>query len=100
MFRLSRFKALEADWASRQGWLATQPAWLEPRSTPPFDVLPIPKLGKGERAAIALAQEVHAALLLIGDRAGAAAARALGLKVTGTLGVLARAAAQGLSRRA
>jgi predicted nucleic acid-binding protein len=46
----------------------------------------------GERAVIALARESGAALLLIDDRAGVAAARAQKLPVIGTLGVLVRAA--------
>jgi len=31
-------------------WLAAHPAWLEPRPTPPEASLPLPQLGKGERA--------------------------------------------------
>jgi predicted nucleic acid-binding protein len=46
----------------------------------------------GERAVIALARETGAALTLMDDRAGVAAARAQGLHVIGTLGVLVRAA--------
>ena len=46
----------------------------------------------GERAVIALARESGAALILMDDRAGVAAARAQGLSVIGTLGVLVRAA--------
>ena len=45
--------------------------------------------------AIALAMEHHAELLLIDERDGAIAARERGLTVTGTLGVLDRAAALG-----
>jgi predicted nucleic acid-binding protein len=73
-------------------WLASHPAWLEPRVTPPETSLPLPQLGKGERAAIALAQTVRADLLLMDDRAGVVAARALGVRVMGTLGVLDLAA--------
>ncbi len=46
----------------------------------------------GERAAIELAQAAGATLLLIDDHA----ARAMGLKTIGTLGILARAAQLGL----
>lgn len=77
-------------------WLATRPLWLVARPTPPVAGLPLPKLGDGERAAIALAREVGAALLLTDDRAAAAAARAAGFEATGTLGVLVRAAAEDL----
>ena len=51
-------------------------------------------LGAGEREAIALAQETRADALLIDEEEGRRAARAL--TVTGTLGVLERAAARGL----
>lgn len=79
-----------------RAWLETNPAWLEQRTTPPIATLPLPKLGDGERAAIALARSVGAALLLIDDRTGVAAARAHGLEATGTLGVLELAAIGGL----
>jgi predicted nucleic acid-binding protein len=79
-----------------RAWLGTNPAWLERRATPPVATLPLPKLGDGERAAIALAVAVGAALVLIDDRAGVAAARVQGLQATGTLGVLELAAIGGL----
>jgi hypothetical protein len=44
----------------------------------------------GEAEAIALALEVEASALLIDERAGRAAAAALGLAVVGTLGILLR----------
>lgn len=49
-------------------------------------------LDAGEEAAIALAVELHADLMLMDDEEGVIAARAKGLEVTGTLGVLSRAA--------
>jgi predicted nucleic acid-binding protein len=49
-------------------------------------------LDAGEEDAIALALELHADLLLMDDEEGATAARAKGLEVTGTLGILRRAA--------
>jgi predicted nucleic acid-binding protein len=55
-----------------------------------------PRLGEGERAAIALAHAIGATLILMDDRAGVAAARSHGLEATGTLGVLVRAASQNL----
>lgn len=79
-----------------RAWLATAPAWLERRANAPAaEGLP-PQLGAGERAAIGLAQAIGDALLLIDDRAGINAARARGVKSTGTLGVLAQAAQMGL----
>ena len=53
-------------------------------------------LDDGERAVIALAATLSADLLLMDDRAGVALARSLGFAVTGTLGLLARAAKRGL----
>ena len=46
------------------------------------------RLDPGERASIALVRTLGAGLLLIDDRAGAAAARELGFRVAGTIGVL------------
>ena len=79
-----------------RAWLATNPAWLEPQPTSPLAALPFPNLGDGERAAIALAQAAHAALVLMDDREGIAMVRAQGLQATGTLGVLELAAMSGL----
>ena len=56
----------------------------------------MPKLDAGEQAAIALAVQLKATLLLIDDRAGVRAALAQGLEVVGTLGILDRAARIGL----
>lgn len=53
-------------------------------------------LDSGEQEAIALALRLQADLTLLDDRAGVAAARARGLMVTGTLGLLVRGAQRGL----
>jgi predicted nucleic acid-binding protein len=53
-------------------------------------------LDLGERAAIALAETVHADLLLIDEAAGRAEAKRRQLRVTGTLGVRRTGAEQGL----
>lgn len=50
----------------------------------------------GEREAISLALELHATLLLIDEADGRKAALKRGLAATGTVGVLERAAEQGL----
>src|SRR5438128_4470165 len=47
-------------------WAKNPPAWLEVRS--PQETPHFPGLGPGESAAIALAQQEHAAALLIGIR--------------------------------
>ncbi len=71
-------------------WASAPPGWLEVRT--PAKVVSLSRLGPGEMEAIALAQELSADALLLDDRDGVAAARRLGLFVTGTLGVLEMAA--------
>ncbi|MBN8492944.1 MAG: DUF3368 domain-containing protein [Burkholderiales bacterium] len=61
----------------------------------PAPTTPLPGLQPGESAAIARALEIGAALLM-DERAGRAHAMALGLVVTGTVGVLVRARRHGL----
>ena len=79
-----------------RGWATEPPPWFTVRPDP-ADPIPVPRrLDAGERAAIALAQALGAELLLIDDRAGVAAARERGFRVTGTLGLLVEAARQGL----
>ena len=58
------------------------------------------RLDLGERAAIALAETMHADPLLIDEAAGRAEAKRRYLRVTGTLGVLRSGAEQGLVKRA
>lgn len=70
-----------------QRWIADFPAWLEIAQTPAVTLST--GLHKGEAAAIALAAAMHADLLLIDDRRGIRAAKQQGLRVTGTLGLLA-----------
>ncbi len=53
-------------------------------------------LGDGESEAIALAQELHADVLLMDEKLGRAAARGLGLRVTGLIGVLIEAKKSGI----
>lgn len=48
-------------------------------------------LDSGEAAAIALAEELRAAIILVDDSAGRALAEHLGIKRTGTLGIITRA---------
>jgi predicted nucleic acid-binding protein len=55
-----------------------------------------PDLDRGERAALALASDVAADLVLIDDAAGRREAKALGLRIMGSLGILRLAAEQGL----
>ena len=83
--------------AAVQDWASALPSWVEVRQ-----VLNLPddaafrSLGEGERAAIALALSIHADLVLIDERKGTQVAMNRGLEVTGTLGILQRAARRGL----
>lgn len=67
-------------------WLAKGPVWLEVRA--PTSAIAFGPRGKGEREAIALAKELGADLLLADDRAARNAAATLGIRTTGTLGIL------------
>ena len=64
--------------------------------TPDAVALITDDLDLGERAAIALAETMHADLLLIDEAAGRTEAKRRQLRVTGTLGVLRSGAEQGL----
>lgn len=77
-------------------WLAAPPDWLDIRVTE--SALGPPTLHPGERETIALARTLQADLVLLDEKKGRAAARSQGLRVVGTLGVLAQAAAQDLIR--
>jgi predicted nucleic acid-binding protein len=84
--------------ATVRAWATSSPAWLEIRPNPAAarNITPSRTLEDGERAAIALAREIGADLVLMDDRDGVAFARSQGLAVTGTLGVLDLAARRGL----
>ncbi len=74
------------------------PEWIVERAlTHPIDrrVLAA-RLDPGEREAIALALELGAGRLLLDDRAGRRLARALGLRIAGTAGLLLTAKRAGL----
>ncbi len=78
-------------------WISASPAWVEIRSpTSALDIDLMPGLGPGEAAAITLATELHADVLLMDDRRAVAAALQRGFAVIGTLGLLARAAKNGI----
>jgi predicted nucleic acid-binding protein len=83
--------------ATVRRWAETVPSWLTVVPSPSVQDADLRILDAGERAAIALAMETHPDLLLIDERAGVAVARARGLAVTGTLGLLERAANRGLT---
>jgi predicted nucleic acid-binding protein len=80
--------------AKVRAWLDSIPAWLKIES--PAKIEPIEALHIGETSALALARERKADLVLIDERAGTAVARALGIGVIGTLGILIEAGIEGL----
>ena len=75
-------------------WAATLPDWAAVQMPKSLNL----KLNvdAGELEAISLAQEIHAAAILMDDRAGRTAAVHCGLAVVGTIGLLEQAAACGL----
>jgi len=77
-------------------WIVNHPPWLEVRSIAVTLDTGQSALDEGECEALALAEEVGADLLLIDDRQGRREAKRRNLRVIGTLGVLAEAAAEGL----
>lgn len=73
-----------------QQWMKSLPAWVIVKK--PTSVDPALNVDAGEREAICLAREIHAAAVLMDDRAGRLAAAQCGLPVIGTLGLLELAA--------
>jgi predicted nucleic acid-binding protein len=80
-----------------RAWVANLPTWCAVRRPASLgEAETLAHLGAGEREAILLAQELRADFLLIDEEDGRQAARSRALTVTGTLGVLERAAERGL----
>jgi predicted nucleic acid-binding protein len=82
---------------SVQAWADSLPPWAEIREVADTSVdAELRLLGPGERVALILALSIRADLVLIDERKGTRAALDRGLEVTGTLGILQRAARRGL----
>lgn len=82
-----------------RNWIEASPHWLSVRSIRTEGgergENPLQSLDPGEREAILLASREDARLLLIDERAGRKIARARGLELTGTIGVLGAAVKNG-----
>jgi len=74
-------------------FLVEAPGWLEVRPSPEIDAT-LRQLDSGEREVIALALSTKADSVLLDERKGRQAAGERGLRVSGTLGVIRRAADQ------
>ncbi|MEO1354063.1 MAG: DUF3368 domain-containing protein [Cyanobacteria bacterium J06635_15] len=77
---------------SVQAWVATPPNWLNIQTINRSSDAAVDLLDPGERAAILLAQELKANLLLLDDMKARLIAAERGLTITGTLGILDQAA--------
>jgi predicted nucleic acid-binding protein len=75
-------------------WASAPPAWVSVQ-TPAASPRLSSSLHRGEMDAIAVAEELHAGLILMDDAAGVRYALELGLTITSTLGVLVEAAQNG-----
>ena len=77
-------------------WAQNLPVWVEVRQTHLTSNALLDILDAGEKEAILLAQELAADLLLVDDRQARQAAVSLGVAITGTIGILDKAAQTGL----
>lgn len=76
-------------------WIATPPQWLT-ISDPQVTLPPTKGVHAGELAAVSLALEFHASLLLVDDLSARQFAKRHQVSILGTLGLLARAAKEKL----
>lgn len=78
-----------------RNWMRNYPEWLEIRNVPVLSS-GLLELDAGEAAAISLAESESDVLLLIDEKAGRLEATRRGIPNTGTLGVLRKAAMDGV----
>ena len=92
------FNELSATGASEKVrlWVKELPFWIEVKQTVLIPDSSLDILDAGEKEAIMLAQEISADLLLVDDWQARLAAINLGIRITGTLGILDRAARENL----
>jgi predicted nucleic acid-binding protein len=79
-----------------RAWANSPPSWLKVLPVTTSDDPAFQSLDEGEKSALTLGMDLGADLILIDDRKGAAAGRRKGFEITGTLGLLTRAAQRGL----
>ncbi len=79
-----------------RSWIASPPAWLEIHAAFPQSGADLVRLHKGEQEAIVLAGHLKADLVLLDDKKARRVAQDRGLNVVGLLGVIDRAADEGL----
>lgn len=92
------FEELQAVGASAKvrEWVRNLPEWIEIKQTSLSADAALDILDAGEREAIMLAQEFSADLLLVDDKQARQAAVDLGIAITGTIGILDKAARESL----
>ncbi|MGB8701723.1 MAG: DUF3368 domain-containing protein [Thermosynechococcaceae cyanobacterium] len=78
-----------------QQWIQQPPDWLDIGIVELPTNLDLIRLDPGERAAIQLALQIQADLLIVDDKPARQAAAVLGIKITGLLGILDEAATLG-----
>jgi predicted nucleic acid-binding protein len=82
--------------AKVQAWIAQHPRWIEVQSVVGEPDIELSQLDAGECAAIALAKQMMANLVILDERAARKVAMGRGLKVIGLLGILGASADRGL----